>query len=222
MTVGREAVLVAAVGIEAEGGNATVEVLAETLEVNPEQVRGLFPDDGAVYGALQLFAAQRVAAAVDAAGPEGEEPARAVHHVVRQLLPEWAFVTFLLDEGPWLDEEPKALWAAAVDRIDAVFVRGQRTGAFCGDLSGGWLSENLLEPVTETGYEVSHGNATVEEAGEDLASSTVRFAAEPFHEPPGRCAQRALTPNPVVVCGPRSTCQLLRRSVRPAGGEPVS
>lgn len=145
-----------------------------------------------------------------------------MHRVVRRLIPESAFVTFLLDEGPWLDEEPKALWVAAIGRIDEVFVRGQRTGEFCGDLSDGWLSENLLEPITETGYEVGHGNATVEEAGEELASSTVRFAAEPFPEPPSRCAQRALTPDATVVCGPRSTCQVLRRSVRPPGPEPVS
>lgn len=71
MTVGRETVLVAAVGIEVEGGSATVEVLAEALGVGPEQVRELFPDGEAVHGALQLFAARRVAAAVEAAGPRG-------------------------------------------------------------------------------------------------------------------------------------------------------
>jgi hypothetical protein len=169
--------------------------LAEALGVVPEQVRELFPDDGAVFRALQLFSAQRVTAALEAADPEGEEPARAVHRVVRQLLPEWDFVTFLLDEGPWLDEEPNALWRAANDRIDAIFVRGQRIRAFCGDLSGGWLTENLIEPITEVGYEVSSGEATLEEACEELASSKVRFAAEP----PNRCVRRATTQEPMAV-----------------------
>lgn len=211
VTTGRDVVLVAAAEIEAEGGMATPEAVAEALHATPGEVRELFPDHEALLGAVGRFAARRVAAAVEAAGPEGEEPARAVHRLVRQLVPEAVFVLFLLGEGP-LPGTEGALWEGAIRRIDELFLRGQRTGVFCGDLPSSWLGENLLEPVVDAGYEVSEGKVSLEEACEQLASSRVAFAAEPFHEPPSVCARRALEPDPPGMCGPHSTCERLRRA----------
>ncbi|MQS10975.1 TetR/AcrR family transcriptional regulator [Streptomyces kaniharaensis] len=165
MATDRDTVLEAAVGVLSRRPTAHLDEIARAAGISRATLHRLFPGRDALIREVGLLGLQRFAAALDTATVEDGDAEAALRRLVDASVPDAALCAFLAGENQLYDDENvNALWEAQIDRLRALFLRGQQQGVFRIELSAAWLSEAFFDLVAGVGWAIQDGRLAPRDA----------------------------------------------------------
>ncbi|MGP3708258.1 TetR/AcrR family transcriptional regulator [Gordonia paraffinivorans] len=181
-----EAILAAAIRVLARDPKASVSVIAKEAGVGRVTLYGHFPNRAAVIAAAVDRALAQTTAAIDAARLDEGDPFEALARLVDA---SWSVThqhgaLLVAAERILPADELSFAHAEPMAAAEAVFVRGQRSGAFRDDISTGWLV-TLLHSVTHGASTAVHeGGIDAEDAPRLILATMVGAVTPPGREVP--------------------------------------
>ncbi|MER7667615.1 helix-turn-helix domain-containing protein [Kitasatospora sp. NPDC096128] len=170
MATDRDTVLEAAVGVLSRRPTAHLDEIARAAGISRATLHRLFPGRDALIREVGLLSLQRFAAALDAAATEEGEVEAALRRLVDAAVPDAMLCAFLAGENQLYDHaDINDLWEVQIDRLHALFLRGQREGVFRIELSAAWLSEAFFDLVAGIGWAIQDGRLAPRDAAFSLA-----------------------------------------------------
>ncbi|MFF9502373.1 TetR/AcrR family transcriptional regulator [Streptomyces sp. NPDC014656] len=158
MSFDRDHVLRAAADLLTRKATATTEEVARAAGISRATLNRYFPGRDALVRALEEFGLAECEAALDEARLDEGAADQAVHRLVRAMEPCAGLVSFLYSENQLFEGEGQhAGWSRIDERLNALFRRGQESGAFRLDLSAVWLTEALYGLLTAGSWAVTEG-----------------------------------------------------------------
>ncbi|MFJ9772951.1 TetR/AcrR family transcriptional regulator [Kitasatospora sp. NPDC101157] len=190
MATDRDTVLEAAVGVLSRRPTAHLDEIARAAGISRATLHRLFPGRDALIRDVGRLGLQRFAAALDTAAVEEGDARTALRRLVDAAVPDAMLCAFLAGENQlYEDGEINDLWEVQIDRLHALFLRGQRQGVFRIELSAAWLSEAFFDLVAGIGWAIQDGRLAPRDAAFSLAELFLggalrRDPAPPTHSAP--------------------------------------
>lgn len=170
MATDRDTVLEAAVGVLSRRPTAHLDEIARAAGISRATLHRLFPGRDALIREVGLLGLQRFAAALDTAATEEGDVEAALRRLVDAAVPDAMLCAFLAGENQLYDHaDINDLWEVQIDRLHALFLRGQREGVFRIELSAAWLSEAFFDLVAGIGWAIQDGRLAPRDAAFSLA-----------------------------------------------------
>ena len=158
MATDRDSVLHTAVGVLSRQPTAAMDEIARAAGISRATLHRMFPGRDALVREVGAHALRRMAAALDAADLERGDPVEAVRRLAEAVIPEASLAAFLTGESRLFDDDSiNADWNAVDARVAALFLRGQKSGAFRIELPAAWLSEAFFDLLAGVGWAVQEG-----------------------------------------------------------------
>ncbi|QMU69524.1 TetR/AcrR family transcriptional regulator [Streptacidiphilus sp. P02-A3a] len=158
MATDRDAVLHTAVGVLSRQPTAAMDEIARAAGISRATLHRMFPGRDALVREVGAHALRRMAAALDAADLDRGDPVDAVRRLAEAVIPEASLAAFLTGESRLFDDDSiNAEWDAVDARVAALFLRGQKSGAFRIELPAAWLSEAFFDLLAGVGWAVQDG-----------------------------------------------------------------
>ncbi|MFJ2579529.1 TetR/AcrR family transcriptional regulator [Kitasatospora aureofaciens] len=165
MATDRDTVLEAAVGVLSRRPTAHLDEIARAAGISRATLHRLFPGREALIREVGLLGLQRFAAALDTAAVEDGDAEAALRRLVDAAVPDAALCAFLAGENQLYDDDHvNALWDVQIDRLHALFLRGQQQGVFRIELSAAWLSEAFFDLIAGVGWAIQDGRLAPRDA----------------------------------------------------------
>ncbi|MFJ4186737.1 TetR/AcrR family transcriptional regulator [Kitasatospora sp. NPDC089509] len=170
MATDRDTVLEAAVGVLSRRPGAHLDEIARAAHISRATLHRLFPGRDALIREVGLLGLRRFAAALDTAAIERDDAQTALRRLVDAAVPDAMLCAFLAGENQlYENDEINDLWEVQIERLHALFLRGQREGAFRVELSAAWLSEAFFDLVAGIGWAIQDGRLAPRDAAFSLA-----------------------------------------------------
>ncbi|MEE1826222.1 helix-turn-helix domain containing protein [Streptomyces sp. BE20] len=170
MATDRDSVLEAAVGVLSRRPTAHLDEIARAAGISRATLHRLFPGRDALIREVGLLGLRRFGAALDTAAVEEGDAHAALRRLVDAVVPDAALCAFLAGENQLYDDaDINDLWDSQIDRMHALFLRGQQQGAFRIELSAAWLSEAFFDLVAGVGWAIQDGRLAPRDAAFSLA-----------------------------------------------------
>ncbi|MET9399239.1 helix-turn-helix domain-containing protein [Kitasatospora sp. NPDC002965] len=170
MATDRDSVLEAAVGVLSRRPTAHLDEIARAAGISRATLHRLFPGRDALIREVGLLGLRRFGAALDTAAVEEGDAHTALRRLVDAVVPDAALCAFLAGENQLYDDaDINDLWDSQIDRMHALFLRGQQQGAFRIELSAAWLSEAFFDLVAGIGWAIQDGRLAPRDAAFSLA-----------------------------------------------------
>ncbi|MEV7601108.1 helix-turn-helix domain-containing protein [Kitasatospora sp. NPDC089797] len=170
MATDRDAVLEAAVGVLSRRPTAHLDEIARAAGISRATLHRLFPGRDALIHEIGLLSLQRFATALDTAAVEQGDAQAALRRLVDAAVPDAMLCAFLAGENQLYESnEVNDLWDVQIERLHALFLRGQREGTFRIELSAAWLSEAFFDLVAGIGWAIQDGRLAPRDAAFSLA-----------------------------------------------------
>ena len=158
MATDRDSVLLTAIGVLSRQPTAAMDDIARAAGISRATLHRMFPGRDALVRDAGTLALRRMAAALDSAELDQGDPVDAVHRLADAAIPEASLAAFLTGENRLFDEDTiNDAWEAMDARVSALFLRGQRSGAFRIELPAAWLSEAFFDLLAGVGWAVQEG-----------------------------------------------------------------
>ncbi|MFJ8472464.1 TetR/AcrR family transcriptional regulator [Kitasatospora sp. NPDC094011] len=170
MATDRDTVLEAAVGVLSRRPGAHLDEIARAAHISRATLHRLFPGRDALIREVGVLGLRRFAAALDTAAIEQDDAQTALRRLVDAAVPDAMLCAFLAGENQlYENDEINDLWEVQIERLHALFLRGQREGVFRVELSAAWLSEAFFDLVAGIGWAIQDGRLAPRDAAFSLA-----------------------------------------------------
>ena len=158
MTTDRDSVLLAAVGLLSRQPSASMDEIARAAGISRATLHRMFPGRDTLLHEVATLALDRMAAALDAAAIDEDDPVEAVRRLADVVIPEASVAAFLTGESRLFEDTGiSEAWERMDARVAALFLRGQQSGAFRVELPAAWLSEAFFDLLAGVGWAVQEG-----------------------------------------------------------------
>jgi TetR/AcrR family transcriptional regulator, mexCD-oprJ operon repressor len=158
MATDRDSVLLTAIGVLTRQPTAPMDEIARAAGISRATLHRMFPGRDALVRDVGTLALRRMAQALDSAELDRGDPVDAVRRLAEAVIPEASLAAFLAGENRLFDEDTiNDAWDAMDARVAALFLRGQKSGAFRVELSAAWLSEAFFDLLAGVGWAVQEG-----------------------------------------------------------------
>jgi TetR/AcrR family transcriptional repressor of mexCD-oprJ operon len=158
MSIDRDSLLMAAVGLLSRQPSAAMDEIARAAGISRATLHRMFPGRDALLHEVAGLALRRMSAALDAAAIDEGDPVAAVRRLADAVVPDAATAAFLTGENRLFENaEICAAWERMDARVAALFLRGQQSGAFRVELPAAWLSEAFFDLLAGVGWAVQEG-----------------------------------------------------------------
>jgi TetR/AcrR family transcriptional repressor of mexCD-oprJ operon len=158
MTTDRDSVLLSAVGLLSRQPSASMDEIARAAGISRATLHRMFPGRDTLLHEVATLALDRMAAALDAAAIDEDDPVEAVRRLADVVIPEASVAAFLTGESRLFEDTAiSEAWERMDARVAALFLRGQQSGAFRVELPAAWLSEAFFDLLAGVGWAVQEG-----------------------------------------------------------------